>query len=529
MVLGGSDAGKTQPLSSKLFRDQKLTDLADRGSILVIGARNSGKTSFIEFLRSSLTLPPRKQRPHQRDDELDAPPPNQSSTNFTSHYIETEIDSERIGLTLWDSEGLEKTMVDLQAREIVAFVESKFQETLSEEIKVVRSPGGVKDPHIHCVILLLDPLNLNQTLSTARKAQDAGYNGNVSHGKSFFRDGSPETLNSLDENLDLQVLRALQGKSTVIPVISKADTITVDHMQYLKRAVWKSLKAGKFDSLDSLGVEEDSSDDDEDDSEAIEDDDEDEQNDLDATPRRRRDLPARHNGERLNEADEDALAQQQKSNLLRPDVSHLDTASSSSESSFNVTATAQQPARVANPYRQPSQGLAAATSRNEAASTPNIPFSLITPDPIVTPHLPVPGQTGRKFAWGFADPYNAEHCDFMRLREALFRDWLSEMREASREMWYEEWRATRLHTPKSGGFGRSQANARYAGASTGNANRQAMVPVGMMGNNGLASTMSASRTAQRVPSAAHTPARASPNPQAMMIPVSSEGEVGVAR
>ena len=500
-------------------------------SILVAGARNCGKTSFIDFLKSSLTLPPRKQRAIQRDDDPDAPTHNRFSAQFTPHYLETEVSGERIGLTIWDSEGLERNMVDLQVREMVSFVESKFDETLSEEMKVVRSPGGVKDPHIHCVILLLDPLNLNQTLSAAYRAQDAGYNGSVSNGKSFLRDTSPETPNGLNENLDVQILRALQGKTTVIPVISKADTVTVDHMSYLKRAVWKSLKAGKFDSFESLGLEESDNDDS---SEAIEDD-EYEHDEWNVTPRSKAKQQRRGDGEQLGEIDEESLGPQQKSTLLRPGVSHLDTASSSSDSSFNVTASSQQSTRLAKPHQESSLTHSARTPANQSTSTPSIPFSLITPDPITTPHLPVAGQTGRKFAWGFADPYNPEHCDFMRLRQAVFEDWFSELREASREIWYEEWRAQRLNRPRTAGqthslMDRNAANVGTAPLTASYARREAMVPIAMMGNNGLAKTTTSSRSEHRLVSGSHASNRGpSPNPQTMLIPVASEGEVGIAR
>src|SRR4051812_18955751 len=92
-------------------------------SILVIGAQNSGKTSFIDFLRSSLSAKNDRKR-----EKNTSPPPTAVSANspFTPHYLETEVDQERIGVTLWDSQGLEKKFVDLQLREMSSFLESKF-------------------------------------------------------------------------------------------------------------------------------------------------------------------------------------------------------------------------------------------------------------------------------------------------------------------------------------------------------------------------------------------------------------------
>ena len=188
---------------------------------------------------------------------LDSNPPPQTSTSdtFTYHYLETELaDGERIGLTLWDSEGLERNIIDLQLRDITTFIEGKFEETFSEENKVIRSPGKILDTHIHCVFLLLDPLQLDLNFAMAKKALQR--NKNASNGRPGAKAGIPLLETSiLDERVDLQVMRALRGKTTIIPVISKADTVTGTHMRTLKRAVWNILKENELDPLDALGIE----------------------------------------------------------------------------------------------------------------------------------------------------------------------------------------------------------------------------------------------------------------------------------
>ncbi|KAK6714142.1 hypothetical protein SNK04_005098 [Fusarium graminearum] len=212
-------------------------------NILVIGTRNSGKTSFLEFLKTAFALPPKK-RAKKGDDEVSQ---NHSipSGRFIPHYLETEIDGERIGLTIWDSEGLENNVVDLQLREMSAFLESKFEETFAEEMKVVRSPG-VQDTHIHATFLVLDPSRLDRNIASAR---NPAINGQQ-NGQLFSR-----VYGSLDESLELNALRTLQGKTTVIPVIAKADTITTKHMNVLKRSVWDSIKKAGLDPLEALGLD----------------------------------------------------------------------------------------------------------------------------------------------------------------------------------------------------------------------------------------------------------------------------------
>ena len=314
-------------------------------------------------------------------------PQDSHSGNFISHYLETEIDGERIGLTLWDSEGLEKNVVDLQLREMSSFLESKFEETFTEEMKVVRAPG-VQDTHIHCAFLILDPVRLDRNLAAAKSASA---NGNGVNGKYA---SAPRVIGGLDEDLDLQVLRTLQGKTTVVPVISKADTITTAHMTYLKKTVWDSLRKANLDPLEALGLD-----------------------DFDGDSPR--------NSSRIDEKDED------------DDVD----SDSANGSAHDLPIQSPEP-HSPNPKRLSSGSVRRYNSNDKSdgpsAETPYLPLSIISPD------IYEPGVIGRKFPWGFADPMNIEHCDFVRLKEAVFSEWRGELREASRELWYEGWRTSRL-------------------------------------------------------------------------------------
>lgn len=339
-------------------------------NVLVIGARNSGKTSFLRFLGHSLSL---RKRAHMGD----TPPQTDhtgttSDSPFKSTYIETEIDGERIGLTLWDSAGLEKNMVDLQLRETVAFIEDKFQETFSEETKVVRAPG-IRDTHIHCVFLLLDP---------ARLTPNNHFPGKV---------GSNET-GGLDPDLDISVLKALHGKSVVIPVISKSDTCTSKHMEYLKDIVRKGLAAAHEDPLESLELE-------------VEEDEH---------------LRAGQRGS-LVEEDEECPEHDDDDDS---GVARGHTAAGDDDEDRPITtdssAESQRPMGI-------------------TAGLCFIPLSIISPDSYQ------PGEPlGRHFPWGFADPHNEAHCDFTRLKDSVFSEWRAELREKSREYWYENWRSERL-------------------------------------------------------------------------------------
>lgn len=368
----------------------QLRTIAHSGSILVIGESNSGKTSFIDFLHSALSSPGRKQQ---------QPSPPQTAVGgdspFTPRYLETDVDHERIGVTLWDSQGLEKKFVDLQLREMASFLESKFEETFTEEQKVVRAPG-VRDTHIHCVFLILDPRRLDTNLVYSRKLRQ----------QPTKYDEAVRLMGVLDEDLDIQVLRNLQGKTTVIPVISKADTITASHMSMLKRAVWDSLKQAKLDPLEALNIADD------------DDEDDDDEKDFDE-----RDEDAYLQSD--NEADKD------NSDL----IDNLVDRSSDGEPEMHNSTPPTSPPNDPKSHRGSMSGTLAATSTDEL---PFLPLSILSPDSYD------PGVVGRRFPWGFADPYNQEHCDFLRLKDAVFSEWRAELREASREIWYEGWRTSRL-------------------------------------------------------------------------------------
>jgi hypothetical protein len=341
-------------------------------------------------------------------------------------------DGERIGLTLWDSDGLDKMVVDLQLREMLSFLESKFEETFNEENKVVRSPG-VRDTHIHCVFLVLDPLRLDANLAKAQKAPEA-VNGRFSSvNKSYLYPPSPgaNAAAILEEDLDLQVLRTLQGKTTVIPIISKADTLTTSHMADLKGLVYNHLKQAGVETLEAL--EQDADDSGESDEEGAA-----------KVPKHKK-----HNSKIFSEKDEDAFLNDDEP------ISHLDSDSSSAESGRDLRRASSS--ALGPDHAAANNGRAG----DEPKAHPYLPLSILTPSAPSMPHAAGVGQVGRHFPWGTADPYNESHCDFVRLRDLVFKEWRGVLREASREIWYEAWRESRLN----GGKRRGKAAATGNGAA----------------------------------------------------------------
>lgn len=313
--------------------------------------------------------------------------------------METEIDSERVGLTIWDSQGLEKDVVDLQLREMSAFIESKFADTFSEEMKVVRAPG-VQDTHIHLVFLIIDPSRLDTNIQAAQQSVTNG-SGTGKYSK------TSRILGGLDEDFDVQVLRALQGKTTVVPVISKADTITTAHMAFLKKTVSDSLKMAGLDPLEALHLDADNDDD------------------------------ASEDFDKFDEREED-----QEAIRSSGDVNSSDSPGTPRTDDSDTVPNEQLTPPV---KRRVSQNRKSSSSIAQAAGIEStyLPLSILSPDSYSLP--PNEGPVGRKFPWGFADPYDPEHCDFVKLKETCFGEWRAELREASREVFYERWRTSRLN------------------------------------------------------------------------------------
>jgi hypothetical protein len=72
-----------------------------------------------------------------------------------------------------------------------------------------------------------------------------------------------------------------------------------------------------------------------------------------------------------------------------------------------------------------------------------LPFAVVcSEENVSTPdgHLTL----GRAYPWGAVEVYNPEHCDFLRLRNALFGTHLNDLKEITHDFLYENYRTERL-------------------------------------------------------------------------------------
>ncbi|KAG5440618.1 hypothetical protein PCK2_000328 [Pneumocystis canis] len=191
-------------------------------NILVIGFRGSGKTTFVKFLREQLDT-----MKHQQCSEINdiGKHENGLDQEFTQYCADMEMNGERITVTLWDSSGFgterDNEIVDLQMNEMMLFVESKFEDTFSEETKLKRLHKNM-DTHIHCVFYLIDPTS------------------------SYFH------YNLSADSLDVSIIRRLSKYTTVIPVISKVDTCTKYRIENIKLEWMKEMEKNDIKFLEFL-------------------------------------------------------------------------------------------------------------------------------------------------------------------------------------------------------------------------------------------------------------------------------------
>ncbi|CEI93586.1 hypothetical protein RMCBS344292_07817 [Rhizopus microsporus] len=179
---------------------------------MVVGHSGVGKTSFIRTLLETLRL-----EEEQRKEETPTTKKRRDSFMSETSFVNIEpegpiektlqpytvsreinIDREHVLLTLIDTPGFhQEYLIDKQLHDILKYIEHQFDLTLAEETKVKRNPKAV-DTQVHCCLYFMDPKK-----------------------------------SCLDE-YDIRILTRLSNRVNVIPVIGKADQLTLAQKNRLK-------------------------------------------------------------------------------------------------------------------------------------------------------------------------------------------------------------------------------------------------------------------------------------------------------
>ena len=102
---------------------------------------------------------------------------------------------------------------ELHFQQILSYIESKYDEVLSEETRIRRDPK-FQDDRVHCILYFINP---------------SGH--------------------SLRE-LDIDLMRKLSHRVNLIPVIGKSDSFTKDELREFKKRVMEDLEFYKIPIYD---------------------------------------------------------------------------------------------------------------------------------------------------------------------------------------------------------------------------------------------------------------------------------------
>ncbi|GJE98422.1 septin-domain-containing protein [Phanerochaete sordida] len=235
-------------------------------NIMVVGAQGTGKTSLLRLLLETAEISPNAspEQRHALDDFLRGAP--KRTQEIHSARIEIcESKHDRLLLSVIDTPGLDfraghELSLERQVSAIVRHMDTQFAETLNEESKVVRQSKG--DNHVHLCIYTIDPSRIVSSAerrshpSTSRSRSESTVSSQTPTQSPVSSDyPSHASDDDAHEELcispaDLAVMRRLVKKTNLLPVIARADTLTDDTLEAIKRAARRDLETAGLD----LGV-----------------------------------------------------------------------------------------------------------------------------------------------------------------------------------------------------------------------------------------------------------------------------------
>ncbi|EAL22862.1 hypothetical protein CNBB0830 [Cryptococcus deneoformans B-3501A] len=384
-------------------RKTRKKGAAEKMNIVVAGGKGVGKTSFINFLINSLPQQGQERGQEQTETQTQNPISSQSqrpapTTKPTAYTVLSTI-SDRLLLRLIDTPGLElppgedwvaakKGESERSVKGLLSIVEERFEYTLREERKVRRRVGaeeglvhlepGAKEVDWSCLGLFDDKPKCHQG---EELDFERGYTS---------RGGSEPRLS----NVEIDIIRQLEKRANVLPVVSHTDSLTIDELEDVKAAVNRDLAAvfartpGKGFGVFRTGHDESRQRD------SIREEDEhpdDDNIDLDV--------------------DDDTQGDHRPPT---PDSIHFSISSTSLPLPFGIF------------IPEPRAGFSSDDDHNTLDSN-GFESSFL-----------------RKFAWGEASALNPAHSDFIALIEAVLGDYSKVLRTRTREVLYESYRTERL-------------------------------------------------------------------------------------
>ncbi|KAK0225589.1 septin [Armillaria fumosa] len=168
-------------------------------TVMVVGASGTGRTTFVNTLCESGVLPHKVcDDPHHAHAE--------EPIRIKPHNVELEEDGIRIALTVVDTPGFGDNIDNESAfQEIVNYLERQYDDILAEQSRIKRNPR-FKDSRVHALLYFIPP-----------------------------------TGHALRE-MDVILMQRLSPRVNVIPVIGRADSLTMSELRAFKKRVMEDIE-----------------------------------------------------------------------------------------------------------------------------------------------------------------------------------------------------------------------------------------------------------------------------------------------
>ncbi|KAI0076354.1 hypothetical protein K474DRAFT_1598255 [Panus rudis PR-1116 ss-1] len=231
-------------------------------NIMVVGAQGTGKTSLLRLLLDTADISPTATADQKANMErFLRGAPKRTETIQTACVEICESKYDRLLLSVIDTPGLDfqdghELRLERQVSAIVKYMDTQFADTLSEESKVVRQSKG--DQHIHLCIYTIDPSSI--TTEAARHARTSGGTRSDSidgHAHKEALSGVADNVADEDEEdswahltmspVDIRIIRRLSKRANVLPVVARADSLTNEKLDMVKKIIRRDLAAAGLD------------------------------------------------------------------------------------------------------------------------------------------------------------------------------------------------------------------------------------------------------------------------------------------
>ncbi|TFK27707.1 hypothetical protein FA15DRAFT_635350 [Coprinopsis marcescibilis] len=245
------------PLTGKY--SQRRARIPPTFNLMVVGGKGTGKTSLLRLLLETADISPTATVDQKAALDIFLKGPPKTTQSIQTACVEIcESRFDRVLFSVIDTPGLDfqegrELKLERQVNSVIKYVDQQYADTMSEESKVVRQNKG--DQHIHLCIYMIDPSSI---ISSEQRRSQSSFPARTRSETTIAQqppDLVPDTSSedSEDEEIltmsptEIRVIRRIAAKSNVLPVVARADSLTDDKLQAIKKAIRSGLSDAGID------------------------------------------------------------------------------------------------------------------------------------------------------------------------------------------------------------------------------------------------------------------------------------------